>query len=60
MNRLMSLCELFISKDVERATKDSIEKADVNIIGHSFIVVSANYYSYLYPVVKVIHVHVAV
>ena len=45
---------------MERATKDSIEKADVNIIGHSFIVVSANYYSYLYPVVKVIHVHVAV
>ena len=33
MNRLMSLCELHISKHVERATKDSIAKANVDIIG---------------------------
>ncbi|XP_064402041.1 rho-related protein racA-like isoform X2 [Halichondria panicea] len=33
MSRLMSLCELYISKHVERATKDSISKANVDIIG---------------------------
>ncbi len=33
MSRLMSLCELYISKHVERATKDSIAKANVDIIG---------------------------
>ncbi|XP_064402043.1 rho-related protein racA-like [Halichondria panicea] len=32
MSRLMSLCELYISKHVERATKDSIAKANVDII----------------------------
>ncbi len=33
MSRLMSLCELYISKHVERATKDSIAKTNVDIIG---------------------------
>ncbi|XP_064386490.1 rho-related protein racA-like [Halichondria panicea] len=33
MSRLMSLCELYISKHVERATKHSIAKADVDVIG---------------------------
>ena len=33
MSRLMSLCELYISKHVERATKGSISKANVDIIG---------------------------
>ncbi|XP_064392713.1 rho-related protein racA-like isoform X2 [Halichondria panicea] len=33
MSRLMSLCELYISKHVERATKDFIAKANVDIIG---------------------------
>ena len=33
MGRLMSLCELYISKHVERATTDSIANADVDIIG---------------------------
>ncbi len=36
MERLMCLCELYISKHVERATKDSIAKADIDIIGESY------------------------
>ncbi len=36
MSRLMSLCELYISKYVERTTKDSIEKANIDIIGEVF------------------------
>jgi len=31
--RLLSLCELAVSKMVEVATKDGIEKADIDIIG---------------------------
>jgi hypothetical protein len=31
--RLISLCELYISKEVERATTDGIEKADINVVG---------------------------
>ena len=31
--RLMILCELYISKEVERATSDSIAKADVDVVG---------------------------
>ena len=33
MPRLSALCELYISKYVERATSDSIAQSDVNIIG---------------------------
>ena len=33
MPRLTALCELYISKHVERATSESIAQADVNIIG---------------------------
>ncbi len=33
MSRLKSLCELYISKHVQRATKDSIAKTNVDIIG---------------------------
>jgi Rho family protein len=31
--RLMALCELYISKEVERVTADSIAQAEVNVIG---------------------------
>ena len=31
--RLMALCELYISKEVEKATAESIAQADVNVIG---------------------------
>ncbi len=31
--RLMALCELYISKEVERATSESINKADIDVIG---------------------------
>lgn len=34
--RLMALCELYISKEVERATMASIAQADVDIIGECF------------------------
>lgn len=33
MPRLMSLCELYISKEVERVTAASIAQADVDVIG---------------------------
>jgi len=33
MSRLVTLCELYISKAVETATKDDIVKADIDIIG---------------------------
>ena len=33
MPRLTALCELYISKHVERATSDSIAQSDINIIG---------------------------
>jgi len=33
VSRLVTLCELFLSKVVERETKDDITKADVDIIG---------------------------
>ena len=35
MPRLTALCELYISKHVERATSDSIARADVDIIGNT-------------------------
>ena len=35
MPRLMMLCELYISKEVERATTESIAKADVDVVGKS-------------------------
>ena len=40
MPRLTALCELYISKHVERATSESIAQADVDIIGrpHNHIV----------------------
>jgi len=31
--RLISLCELYVSKEVERATTDGIEKADIDVVG---------------------------
>ena len=31
--RLMALCELYISKEVERATAESITQADVDVVG---------------------------
>ena len=31
--RLMALCELYISKEVERRTANSIAQADLNVIG---------------------------
>lgn len=31
--RLMALCELYISKEVERLTADSIAHADLDVIG---------------------------
>ena len=36
MPRLTALCELYISKHVERATSESIAQADVDIIGEVF------------------------
>ncbi len=33
MPRLMALCELYISKEVERVTSASIAQADVDVIG---------------------------
>ena len=33
MPRLMVLCELYISKEVERATAESIAQADIDVIG---------------------------
>jgi len=33
MPRLVNLCELYISKEVERATTNGIEKADIDVIG---------------------------
>lgn len=33
VSRLVTLCELYLSKLVERETKDDIAKADVDIIG---------------------------
>ena len=38
MPRLMMLCELYISKEVERATAKSIAKADVDVVGKWTIV----------------------
>ena len=35
MPRLMTLCELYISKQVEKATAQSIAKADVDVVGKS-------------------------
>ena len=32
--RLMALCELYVSKEVERLTADSIAQADLNVIGN--------------------------
>lgn len=36
--RLMSLCELYISKHVEKATAESISNAGVDIIGEQLII----------------------
>ena len=33
VNRLLALCELYISKHVEKAVEKSIKDADINIIG---------------------------
>lgn len=33
MPRLMTLCELYVSKEVERVTAASIAQAEVNVIG---------------------------
>jgi len=33
IERLISLCELYISKEIDRAIANGIEKADINIIG---------------------------
>ena len=33
MPRLMALCELYVSKVVEKATARSIAEADVNVVG---------------------------
>jgi len=33
ISRLVTLCELYISKAVEKATTDGIEKADIDVIG---------------------------
>ena len=33
MPRLMSLCELYVSKEVEKETADSIAQAQVDVIG---------------------------
>lgn len=33
MTRLVTLCELYISKAVEVATQDDITKADIDVIG---------------------------
>jgi Rho family protein len=33
IERLITLCELYISKEVDRAIADGIEKADINVIG---------------------------
>ena len=41
MPRLMTLCELYISKQVEKATAQSIAKADVDVVGKS-----SAYYNY--------------
>ena len=35
--RLMALCELYISKEVERETADSIAQAEVSVIGELVI-----------------------
>ncbi len=35
VSRLMGLCELYISKEVERRTADSIAQADLNVIRKS-------------------------
>ncbi len=31
--RLVTLCELYITKEVETATSDGIEKADIDVVG---------------------------
>ena len=41
--RLMTMCELYMSKEVEKATTKSIAKADVDIIGKFY---SDEIYSY--------------
>ena len=41
MPRLTALCELYISKHVERATSNSIAQADVDIIGNIIVLKSA-------------------
>ena len=33
MPRLMALCELYVSKEVEKATTQSIAEADVDVVG---------------------------
>ena len=33
MTRLVTLCELYISKEVDKATTDNIEKAEIDVIG---------------------------
>lgn len=33
MPRLMALCELYVSKEVEKATTQSIAQADVDVVG---------------------------
>lgn len=33
LTRLVSLCELYITKEVERAVTDQIAKADIDVIG---------------------------
>ncbi len=38
----MCLCELYITMDIRRATKDSIAKADVDIIGESSVIQSSS------------------
>ncbi len=59
MSRLMSLCELYISKHVERATKHSIAKADVDVIGE--VIHSLSYQPKQLTLMAVhIHVHIYV
>ncbi len=59
MSRLMSLCELYISKHVERATKYSIAKADVDIIHVGKVIHSLSYQPKQLTLMAVhIHVHI--
>jgi hypothetical protein len=41
--RLMALCELYISKKVEKATVRSIADADVDVVGKWLIIISRVY-----------------